>query len=301
MKKKDRRMAISVKEIKTLRDAMGASIGECKIALVEADGDFEEAKLILRKKLGQKAGKRGDRATAEGFIGCHIDDKVASLVEVQCETDFVGRNQDFRDRINELAKVACALEGEVNLESLNAAKIGDTNVENSLKELIGTLGENMRIGSVNKVTLPRAGAIGSYVHNGLIAVLVALSTTDDSATEKEEFKELLNNLCLQVCSEAPQTISSDELSAEQVEKERVFAKDQMATDEKLSKLPEQAQAKILEGKINKYFEGLCLLNQPSFQNNKMSIEQVIKETAKKIGTEIKIEKFVRVVLGGEQE
>lgn len=277
-------MAITAAMVKELRDKTSAGMMDCKKALQECDGNLDNAVDWLRQKGLSKAAKKAGRATSEGLVGCFVaeDGKKAGLAELKCETDFVSRNEKFIALSSDLAKQV----------ALNGAL--DENAQNSVNDIIATLGENMGYGRTAQVVVAGTGFIGSYVHsNGKIAVLVSMVFEKPETATNEAFLECAKNVAMQVAASNPAAVSSDKVDPAIIERERAVYRQKALDDGK----PENIVEKIVDGAIKKYYKEACLLEQPYIRDDKMSINELLKQTGKAVNDTIGITEFVRFQLG----
>ncbi len=243
-------MAITAQQVNELRQRTGVSMMVCKKALEEAGGDEEKAIEILRKAGAAKAAKKADRETSEGVVITKVAGDKAAIVKLTCETDFVAKNEEFQKIANDAADAA--LEGGATAALESSAE--------PIKELFGKLGENMNI----EVEVVEGAGVGEYVHsNGKIGVLVALGTAD---------AEKATDVAMHVAAMGPKVINPEEITAEDVEKEREIWKDQLAQEGK----PEDIQAKIMEGKEKKFREEHALMKQSFVKNGDQTVEQFLE-------------------------
>ncbi|SKA74965.1 elongation factor Ts [Paucidesulfovibrio gracilis DSM 16080] len=268
-------MAITAAMVKDLREQTGAGMMDCKKALVEADGDIEQAVVYLREKGLAKAAKKAGRATSEGTVGLWVADDGASaaLAELLCETDFAAKNEEFVAFAKKLA-ADVAKEKAESVDSLSdAAK--------DLTPLVSKIGENLQIGRL--ATLSVDGLVGSYVHaNGKIGVLVALK-----GAKAGEHDQLAKDIAMQVAAANPLCVCSDQVPQDKLDKEKEIYKAQAMEEGK----PEQIAEKIVLGRINKYYKEVCLLDQPFIKEDKKAVKDLLS------GTGITIEGFARLALG----
>ena len=264
-----------MEKIKQLRNKTGAGIADCKKALDEADGDIEKAVEILRKKGIAKAAKRGDREACEGIIkiGVNADNNEGYILEVNSETDFVARNeqfQDFADKILEIIKT----KKPANLEELTGSDMEHGSVKENLDTLSGTIGEKL---DVKRFDILSSGTVSAYSHmGGRIGVLVAL--------DKPGKADLARDIAMQIAADNPKYIAPEEVPEEEINKEKEIYTEQLKKEGK----PENIIEKILEGKINKYFEEVCLNKQEYIKDDKKKVEDVLDGA--------KVEKFIRYSL-----
>lgn len=246
-------MAITAAMVKSLRERTGAGMMDCKKALSETNGDEAAAIDWLRQKGLAKAAKKAGRATSEGLVGCAILDNVGALAELKCETDFVARNEQFIELSNNIAKEAMAGTDvtAVCADAVNAA--------------IGTLGENMSIGRAQRVEVADGGVIGSYVHsNGKIGVMVAVEGSTDA--------EMAKNIAMQVAATNPVAIDTDGIPADIIDREREVYRQKTLEEGK----PENIVDKIVEGRMQKFYKEITLVNQPYIRDDKMTIKDLLK-------------------------
>lgn len=279
-------MSISASMVKDLREKTGAGMMDCKKALEACGGELENAVDWLRQKGLSKAAKRADRATSEGLIGLSVRDggKLAALVEVKCETDFVARGDKFK----EFAHLVAERVAEVNPSSLDGDAL---KVQEQLNDTISATGENITLGRFERMQA-EAGIIGSYVHsNGKIAVLVEVKS-DAPADKLQEFAK---NVAMQIAAASPLALDMDCLDPALVEREREVYRQKAREDGK----PENIIEKIAEGAVKKYAKDVCLLDQPYIRDDKMSIRDLMHQAAKDAGAPVALGRFVRMQLGAE--
>jgi elongation factor Ts len=253
--------------VKELREKTDAPMMECKKALTEADGDMARAEEILRVKLGNKASKAAARITAEGLVGLYIADsaKVGAVIEVNCETDFVAKNDDFIAFVNQLAQLV-AQNNPANVEALSGLPMGDGTVESTRAALVGKIGENMSIRRFQR--FETADQLASYVHGGKIGVLVDFAGADDIGKD----------LAMHIAATKPKALDASGVSADDIAAERSVAEQKAAESGK----PAEIVAKMVEGSVQKFLKEVTLLSQPFVKNDKQSVEQMLKEKGAKI-------------------
>ena len=268
-------MTITAQMVKELREKTGAGILDAKKALVENDGDMEKAMEFLRQKGIASANKKMGRIAAEGVVCTLIEDNQGAIVEVNCETDFVAKNEEFKEFVNCLTKTILKTK-PADVETLLASKACCDNsktVEDKIKEKIATIGE--------KITLRRfetyEGNIATYVHNGKIGVMLKTSQKDDA---------LAKDICLHIASCAPQFITRDEIPQDVIDEETRI---EMGKED-LAKKPENIRSKIVEGRVNKLMAQKCLVEQPFVKDPNQTISQLIEG-------KFDIIKFTRFELG----
>ena len=254
--------------VKELRERTGLGMMECKKALQESGGDIKKAEDLLRIKSGAKASKVAGRVAAEGAIGVFVskDGKLGSIVEVNCETDFVGKDASFLDFVGAIAEVA-ATQGVTDVEKLNQLKIGGETVEATRQALVMKLGENM---SVRRVALHSAqGALSYYLHGTRIGVMVDISGGDET---------LGKDLSMHIAASKPVAVSKDQVPPENVAREREIAKARALEAGKPANLVD----KIVEGSVQKYLSEVTLYGQPFVKDDKMSVEKLLASKGAKV-------------------
>ena len=268
--------AITAALVKELREKTDAPMMECKKALTEADGDMARAEEILRVKLGSKAGKAASRVTAEGLVGLFIaaDGKQGAMLEVNCETDFVAKNDEFIKFVHDTATLA-ATRAPADVAALNKLALGASTVESTRAALVGKIGENMTVRRFAR--LDTVHKLASYVHGGRIGVLVEFSGKD----------EVGKNLAMHIAAAKPRALNSAGVPAEDIARERSVAELKAAESGK----PVEISAKMVEGSIAKYLKEVALLSQPFVKNDKQTIEQMLQEQG------AAIHQFVLYVVG----
>lgn len=281
--------------VKELREKTGAGMMDCKKALVEVNGDIESAIDWLRKKGLSAAAKKSGRVASEGLISIHAKGTSASVVELNAETDFVARNIDFQNVALEIAKLA--VEHNVStvedLKTVSYPGEGET-IEGEITRLIAVIGENMNLRRVCSLSVEN-GIVSSYIHGavapniGKIGVLVALESTGDT----EKLADLGKKIAMHIAAAAPQALTTDDVDATLIEREKQVLLDQAKT----SGRPQDVIEKMVEGRIRKYFEEIVLLEQAYVIDGKTKIKDVIAEASKEIGAPIVLKNFIRYGLG----
>jgi len=284
-------MAISAADVKKLRDQTGAGMMDCKAALEEANGNFEEANTILRKKGLASAAKKAGRATSEGLIGNEVspDHSIGVLVEVNCESDFVARTDDFQQLIrNIIAEIEKAGDGA------NEAWLKDPNgpVQPLVAAAIGKLGENMAVPRF--VRFANNGYVGQYIHmGGKIGVQVEFSGVTPDVAAKDDFATLVKEIAMQIAAASPSFTSRTEVPADALEKEKSIYRAQMESSGK----PANVIEKIVEGKLGSFYSQVVLADQPSIRDPKMSVADVLAASNKALGAKVGITRFARLKVG----
>ncbi|MBR6228221.1 MAG: elongation factor Ts [Eubacterium sp.] len=291
-------MAITAAMVKELREMTGAGMSDCKKALTNTDGDMDKAVDWLKENGLAKAEKKAGRIAAEGIVCvCVSDDaKSASIVEVNSETDFVAKNEKFQTYVASVAKQALG-SGASDLNAFMAEPwIEDSSVtvEENLKGMIATIGENMNIRRFEKVAEPD-GLIVSYIHaGGKIGVLVKAATTASG----DEVTECLKNVAMQVAAMNPQFLDTNEISDEYKAKELETLKAQAKNDPKNASKPDEIIEKMVTGRLNKELKEVCLTEQTYVKaENKENVSQYVAAVSKNVGAEIKLTGFVRFETG----
>ena len=252
--------AITAAMVGELRAKTDAPMMECKKALTEADGDMSKAEDILRVKLGSKASKASSRITAEGVVATYIANGVGALVEVNCETDFVTKNDEFIALANAVAKLV-AEHNPSDVAALSALPLDGKTVEEQRAALIGRIGETMSIRRFSRCATE--ATLAPYLHGTRIGVIVEFSASDEQVGK---------DVAMHVAAMKPVSLSSDQVPAELIEKERSIATQKAAESGK----PAEIVAKMVDGSVQKYLKEVSLLNQPFVKNDKQTIEQMLK-------------------------
>jgi elongation factor Ts len=287
-------MEITAGMVKQLRDSTGVGMMDCKKALAETNGDMEAAVDWLRTRGLAKAAKKADRVAAEGLVGVATAGTKAAVVEVNSETDFVARNEQFQAIVGNVAKLALDADGDV-------VKLGEMpfpgsghSVSAELTEAIAKIGENMNLRRTETVSVSD-GVVESYVHNavkgglGRIGILVALESTGDKAA----LSALGKQLAMHIAAAQPQAIAPDELNQDVVARERAIILEQVKESGKSAEIAE----KMVEGRMRKYFEEVTLLSQVFVVDGETKVADVLKNAEKDVGAPIKLTRFVRFALG----
>ncbi|MDR0968233.1 MAG: translation elongation factor Ts [Holosporaceae bacterium] len=285
---------ITAADVKALRERTGAGMMDCKKALVECNGNVEEAVDWLRKKGLAAAAKKSGRVAAEGLVGVCVEGTEGSVVEVNAETDFVARNELFQKYADEVVKLACKRKCDLNkLKTLDYPGTG-RNVNDELTNLVAIIGENMQLRRVAHISVSE-GVIASYVHNkisdnlGKIGVLVALESTGD----KDKLLELGKKIAMHIAAANPQSTSIADLDPAVLERERNIVSEQAKSMGK----PTQFVDKIVEGRLRKFYEEVVLLEQVYVIDGETKVKDVIANAAKEIGAPIELKGFIKFALG----
>ena len=282
--------------VKELREKTGAGMMDCKKVLTETDGDLEKASELLRERGITKAAKKSDRIAAEGIVCAYVseDGKIGSVVEVNSETDFVGKNEEFRTFVSDVAE-QIAKTNPTNVEELlnqKSIKVGDKTIQEILTEKIATIGENITIRRFER--FESTGLVEKYIHgDGKIGVLVELENGTN---------ELAKDICLQIAAAKPEYLNRESVPAERVEKEMEILKVQAMNEGK----PAEIAEKMVQGRIGKFYEELCLVDQAFVKDPDMKVAKLLETKGAKVirfarfekgeGIEKKEENFVEEVM-----
>ncbi len=279
--------------VKELRETSGAGMMDCKKALSENDGDIQAAQDWLRQKGLAKAAKKASRVAAEGLVAIASGDNSAAVIEVNSETDFVAKNEQFQSFVKETAGVAV---GVANFDELKAAAFpgSDKNCEDTLTELVGTIGENMNLRRMDKLTVSN-GVVASYMHNaagdgiGKIGVLVAMESEGD----QDQLNALGKQIAMHVAATNPLSLDRDSVDPADIERERTVLIEQAKEAGK----PEEIAIKMVEGRMRKFYEENCLLEQAFVMDPDTTVGKAAEALAKELGSDIKVTGYVRYELG----
>jgi elongation factor Ts len=284
---------ITAAQVKELREKTGAGMMDCKRALTETKGDMEGAVDWLRKKGLAAAAKKAGRVAADGLIGVVSKGSKGAMVEVNAETDFVARNENFQDFVRRTAEIALAHEGDMS-RIQQSEYPGGGSVTDKLTHLVATIGENMSLRRATSLSVGK-GAVSSYVHNatapglGKIGVLVALESTGDA----EKVGALGKQLAMHIAAANPQALSIAEVDPKALERERNVLREQAASSGK----PAAVIEKMVEGRLRKYYEDVVLLEQVYVIDGESRVSAAVEKVAKEIGAPVKVTGFRRFALG----
>jgi elongation factor Ts len=284
-------MAITASMVKELREMTGAGMMDCKKALTSTEGDIEKAVEFLREKGLAAAAKKAGRIAAEGVVATYVseDKKTAVVLELNCETDFVGLNEAFIGFANDAAIYVANSEITTVEELLEAKMSGEETVKETLTTLIAKLGEHMNIRRFEKFTV-NEGVIADYVHGGgRIGVLVQLACDKND----EVLSTLGKDIAMQVAAVNPLFLDETSVDAEVLEKEREIYRVQALNEGK----PEKIVDKMVEGRIKKYLKEICLVDQVFVKNSDFTIKTLLQAKSKEVGSEIKVDKYIRFEKG----
>jgi len=284
---------ITAAQVKALREKTGAGMMDCKKALTETGGDLDAAADWLRKAGIAAAAKKADRVAAEGLVAIAASGTSGAIVEVNAETDFVARNDLFQDFVTRVAKIA--LENKGDLEAIKGASLsGNGTVAEGMQELVATIGENVELRRAAALEVPN-GVVASYVHNatapdlGRIGVLVALESDGDT----EKLAALGRQLAMHVAATAPRWTDVGDVDPEALERER----DILSEQAKASGKPDEIIAKMVEGRLRKFYQEVVLLDQIFVIDGESRVRKVVEAAEAEIGAPVSVAGFVRFLLG----
>ena len=291
-------MAINTQTIKELREATGAGVLDCKKALEANDDNFDKALESLREKGLDAAAKKASREAKEGLVQVLVDEagRLGIIVEVNCETDFVARTEEFQALAVAIANQVAQQADILDVATLlNHTFIEDQNITvgERLTQLIAKLGENLVLSRFARIERDRNGLIEGYIHPGSrIGVLVYMSTDSEDVTGSASFGELIHDIALQVAAAAPQYISPDDVPDSVIEAEKAKYLAEAAEDNK----PDHIKERIVTGKLNKWYEETCLLRQLFIKDDSMSVADLITQKSKDLSAPLTVEQVVRYEL-----
>ena len=288
---------ITASMVKDLREMTGAGMMDCKKALAETNGDMDAAVEYLRKNGQAKAEKKAGRIAAEGIVTTILDEtgKKAAIVEVNSETDFVAKNEDFKAFVADVAKQALAT-AAADMDAFLAEKWNkdaSKTVKDALVEKVAVIGENLSIRRYEKINAEN-GCVVSYIHGGgRIGVLVEAET----AIVNDDVKAALKNVAMQVAAMNPKYVSQAEVSEEYKAHEKEIIAAQIAQDPKMEGKPEKVIEGAVAGRLNKQLKEVCLVDQIYVVNSDLTVGQYLKEVSKEVGAEVSVKKFIRFETG----
>lgn len=284
-------MAITASLVKELREKTNVGMMECKKALSETEGDIDKAIKLLRERGAIKAAKKADRETNEGAVATTLsaDGKKGILYQINCETDFVSRNDNFKAYVEELG--ACLIATDAScIDSALAAKQGEGTVDEYMKAKVLELGESLKLSSFASFSIDGEGAISSYIHmGGKVGVLLEVTTGNAATVQSEEFKALVKDVNLHIAAAAPSGLCREDVPADLVEAEKDIFRKQMEGQNK----PADILEKIITGKLGKFYSEQCLLEQGFVKEPDTKIADLVAKAAKSLGDTIEIKRFDR--------
>ena len=286
---------INASLVKELRDKTNAGMMECKNALKETEGDVDAAIKFLRERGAIKAAKKADREAKEGIVSAHIDSEARSgvLVEVNCETDFVAKNDNFKAFVTELTD-AVAGSDATDIESANSISKDEGSLDDFVKAKVIELGENLQFRRMIRYDVEGAGVVASYIHlGGKVGVLLEVNCNKDETATNESFRELVKDLTLHIAATSPAGIGRDEISSDLVEAEKDLFRKQMEESGK----PPEIMEKIIEGKLGKFYSTVCLLEQGFIKDPDHTISDLLTAKGKELDDELSVGRFTRFGVG----
>ncbi len=292
-------MAFTAQDVKALREKTGVGMMECKKALVEADGDMDKAIDYLRERGLAAAQKKASRIAAEGVVLPYYDcaSKKGVVVEVNSETDFVAKNEKFMGFVEGVAKTILATD-PADVEALKEEKFDGTDrtVTETLNDLVLSIGENMKVRRFERME----GIVATYIHaGGAVGVMVGFDVADETKAADDEFVAMGKNVAMQIAAMNPAYLDEASVPAEVIEHEKGILAAQMKEDPKMASKPEAVLAKIAEGKMGKYYKENCLVEQEFVRGDifQGSVKGYVDSVAKALGTDIKVNGFIRMMKG----
>ena len=288
---------ITTDMIKQLREHTQVGMMDCKKALEEANGDFDKAVELLRKKGAAVAAKRAENVTNNGTIQTFVtsDFTQGSLIEISCETDFSANTEAMQVFGKNIAQTVIDTK-PTDLEALIATKMSNDklSIKDKLEELIAKISESIKVKRFVRFVVEKFGIVNAYIHPGsTLGILIHLETDKDGSAHKPALAQLAKEICMQIAVNKPLCISSTELDSTTLDKEREIIRAQLATSGK----PEAVIEKIMVGKIEKFYEDVCLLNQKFIKSDKLNVGQHIAEVGKSLGLTITVKQFSRFAIG----
>lgn len=285
---------ISAAAVVKLRKLSGQSMGECKKALEEANGDMDKATEILRKKGLATLAKRAERETAEGAVVSwqSEDGKTAAMATLCCETDFVAKSDDFVALAKDLREYIGTAQAEPGARTVLQTALAGRNFEEVLTEVVSKTGEKMQVGDYVRFRLDGPGIIGIYVHfNKKVGSMVQIETDSEQVAQSPAIKQAAADFAMHVTASKPVALDAESLDPQLVEREKAIYADQVKDK------PPEVVDRIVEGKLKKFYGDYCLLMQPFVKDDSRSVEQVLAEAAKQAGGKAAIRQFVRFEVG----
>lgn len=286
---------ITASIVKELRDKTNAGMMDCKKVLTETSGDIEASIKLLRERGIAKAGAKAGREANEGIISARINDDASTgiLFEVNCETDFVSKNDNFQAFVTEIAD-ALAASDAADKEAAKEVKLGEHSIEEIVKAKVVELGENLQFRKYARFNADAGGVVASYIHPpGKVGVLIEVGTTKPETKDSASFQELLKDLTLHIAAAAPKGLSRDDIAQDVVDNELDIFRARLVEQGK----PENIIENILKGQIGKFYAESCFLEQAFIKDDKATIKQLLEGKGKELGDTITVTRFVRFGLG----
>ncbi len=286
---------ITASIVKELRDKTNAGMMDCKKVLTETNGDIEASIKLLRERGIMKAGKKSDRAATEGIITARVSDDATSgtMLEINCETDFVSRNENFQAFVTEVADKLAASDAKDHAAAL-ALPHGESTLEDFVKEKVLSLGENIQLRKYTRFDAAPGGVVGSYIHlGGKVGVLIEVGTTKPETKSDAKFQELVKDLNLHIAASAPKGLSRDDIPQDIIDAEQ----DIFAVRLREQGKPENIIPNILKGQLAKFFAESCFLEQGFVKDPDITVNQLLEQKGKELGDTLTVTRFVRYALG----
>jgi len=291
---------ISASLVKQLREQTGAGMMECKKALVQANGNLDEAIVVLRKAGLASAAKKATRVTKQGTIVARSADAGQSgvLLEVNCESDFVARTDDFLALTAKLADTIATAPASIvgaadPVAALLSSALDGATVEDAIKATIAKLGENISVARYTRFKAA-AGVVGSYIHPGAqLGVLIEIATPLADASGNAEIQELVKDVAMQIAAADPKFLGREDVTPDAIAKEKDIQKARVIAEGK----PEKVAEKIVEGRMGKFYEEICLLEQPFIKEGSITVAELVKSKAKALGADVQISRYARFKVG----
>jgi len=286
---------ITASLVKELRDKTNAGMMECKNALKETEGDVDAAIKFLRERGAIKAAKKADREAKEGIVSANIDAQSRSgvLVEVNCETDFVAKNDNFKAFVSELTDAVAGSDAS-DIEAANSISKNEGSLDDFVKAKVIELGENLQFRRMIRYDVEGSGVVASYIHlGGKVGVLLEVNCNKDDTASNDSFRELVKDLTLHIAAASPAGIGRDEIPSDLVEAEKDLFRKQMEDSGK----PPEIMDKIIEGKLGKFYSTVCLLEQGFIKDPDQTISDLLSAKGKELDDELTVRRFTRFGVG----
>jgi len=286
---------ITASLVKELRDKTNAGMMECKNALKETEGDVDAAIKFLRERGAIKAAKKADREAKEGIVSANIDAQSRSgvLVEVNCETDFVAKNDNFKAFVSELTDAVAGSDAS-DIEAANSISKNEGSLDDFVKAKVIELGENLQFRRMIRYDVEGSGVVASYIHlGGKVGVLLEVNCNKDDTAPNDSFRELVKDLTLHIAAASPAGIGRDEIPSDLVEAEKDLFRKQMEDSGK----PPEIMDKIIEGKLGKFYSTVCLLEQGFIKDPDQTISDLLSAKGKELDDELTVRRFTRFGVG----
>ena len=286
---------ITAATVKELRDKTNAGMMDCKKVLAETNGDIEAAIKLLRERGIAKAGAKADRAANEGLVTARVaaDGSAGSLLELNCETDFVSKNENFQAFVAGIADALAASDAPDHAAAL-ALPFGEYSLEDTVKAKVVEVGENLQFRKYVRFTAAPGGVVASYIHmGGRVGVLLEVGTTKPETAQAPAFAELVKDLTLHIAACAPKGLARTDIPQEVVDAEREIFRARLADSGKPANIIEN----ILTGQVNKFFAESCFLEQPFVKDDKTTVTKLLEAKSSELGDTITVTRFVRFGLG----